>query len=644
MKNSLRGLRGLRGLKGVVLGLAMCGWVGSATGGTPVAPGRENPPTGGTPVAPERARKIKVACIGDSITYGYAMTNRLAECYPTQLQKMLGDGYEVRNFGDPGAGIYLHLKMWDGKTPRAWRLRAEYEKARAFQPDIVVSNLGINDAPFYNQELTPDVKTGRRTVPRGTFRREYEELLTSFLCREKLPRIILWTRLGPCVKKHSLVGSPIPFAMESDLETVANDLGAERLDMYTPLRAIAETDDFCADGIHPEGGACTVIAHETAKAILDCPPEPTFTRQRLFSGFDGKTCKIVPMVATDGAGTALMTWQKLLLKGCDVFYGTYMSRSDDGGRTWSEPVEQSALADTHEGDLRVAHAATPFYNRTKGRWFALGFESLYKNDAEPFQKYVNGRPYQRPLEVSVDAVSGRFTGYKPLPFPLAYTGAMPFGQIAECENGDIIVPFYFSTSDNLNVGPFSVKSSCVTVRYAFGEDGLKVVAAGRPIVAPGLKRGVGEPSAVRFGGKYYLTLRSDERGMIAMSDDGLTFSEPIPWRWEDGCEIGNRNTQQHWLVVGRSLYLAYTRERADNRHVFRTRAPVFMARVDPVRGCLLRETERPLVPELGARLGNFCCCRAGETGSWLVTAEWMQPLGCERYGSDNSLWLIKIDR
>ena len=41
-----------------------------------------------------------------------------------------------------------------------------------------------------------------------------------------------------------------------------------------------------------------------------------------------------------------------------------------------------------------------------------------------------------------------------------------------------------------------------------------------------------------------------------------------------------------------------------------------------------------------ARLGNFCVDFAGSE-SWLVTAEWMQPLGCEKYGSDNSIWLIR---
>ena len=42
---------------------------------------------------------IKVACIGDSITSGFTLLNPCRDSYPSLLQKMLGDGYEVRNFG-----------------------------------------------------------------------------------------------------------------------------------------------------------------------------------------------------------------------------------------------------------------------------------------------------------------------------------------------------------------------------------------------------------------------------------------------------------------------------------------------------------------------------------------------------------------
>jgi len=221
-----------------------------------------------------QAEAIRVACIGDSITYGYAMTNRVAECYPAKLAALLGDGYEVRNFGDPGAGVYTHLKAFDGKGPRAWRLRAEYAKALAFKPQIVVSNLGINDAGEYAKELLPDLKTGKTALASGTFRREYVDLLETFAVGGTRPRFIIWTRLGPCMKRHSLKGSVLPFVMERDLADVAARVGAETLDMYGPLFPYAETADFCADGIHPEGGACAVIARVTARKILRADEGP----------------------------------------------------------------------------------------------------------------------------------------------------------------------------------------------------------------------------------------------------------------------------------------------------------------------------------------------------------------------------------
>ena len=370
-----------------------------------------------------------------------------------------------------------------------------------------------------------------------------------------------------------------------------------------------------------------------ASAPADLPYD--FTRQRLFPGFDGRLCKVQPTIAADGKGTALLAFQKLLLTGSDVFYGQYMSRSADGGKTWSEPVELTALKDTYENGFRVARYATIRYSAKNGRWFGLGNGDLYKDDRVPYQKYENGRPYVWPLYMSVDAARGVYTGYRDLPFPLPYEMAMPFGQALECENGDILVPFYFRPPGK---GP---KSRVVTVRYAFDGDGLKVVRAGMPLVRDDLARGLGEPSLARLGGKVYLTLRSDEMGLWAESGDGLTFTAPRPWTWADGMRLGNRNTQQHWIPAARGLYLSYTREDPANGHVFRNRAPIYMARFDPACGGIVRETERPLVPELGARLGNFCVADvAGE--SWLVTAEWMQPPGCEKYGADNSLWLVKV--
>ena len=76
-----------------------------------------------------------------------------------------------------------------------------------------------------------------------------------------------------------------------------------------------------------------------AMAALSAHGALDFTRQRIFPGFDGRLCKIQPSIATDGKGTTLLGFQKLLLTGSDVFYGQFLSKSVDDGKTWSEPVE-----------------------------------------------------------------------------------------------------------------------------------------------------------------------------------------------------------------------------------------------------------------------------------------------------------------
>ena len=379
--------------------------------------------------------------------------------------------------------------------------------------------------------------------------------------------------------------------------------------------------------------AAPLLAAPQPSTLPDAPYD--FTRQRLFPGFNGKLCKVQPTIATDGKGTALLAFQRLLLTGSDVFYGQFMSKTSDHGKTWSESVELTVLKDTWENGYRVARYATILYSRVNSKWFALGAANLYKDDKVPFQKYVDNRPYCTPLYVSVDAAKGVYTGYKTLPFPIPYEMAMPFGQILECDNGDLILPFYYRPIGGGH------KGRIITVRYAFDGDSLKIVKAGEPIVRDDLARGVGEPSLARLNGKVYLTIRSDEMGLWSESDDGLSFSPPRPWTWTDGELIGNKNTQQHWVASDNALFLTYTRETPTNRHVFRNRAPIFIARFDPASGGIVRDTERPIVPELGARLGNFCVVNF-ERESWLVTAEWMQPRGCEKYGSDNSLWLVKV--
>lgn len=80
--------------------------------------------------------KIKVACVGDSITFGARLEDPSADSYPAQLQKLLGKKYEVKNFGVGGCTLIRKGR------PTVWN---ELPKIMAMNPDVVVISLGTND-------------------------------------------------------------------------------------------------------------------------------------------------------------------------------------------------------------------------------------------------------------------------------------------------------------------------------------------------------------------------------------------------------------------------------------------------------------------------------------------------------------------
>jgi lysophospholipase L1-like esterase len=86
--------------------------------------------------------KIKVACVGDSITAGAGVKDP-ANYYPAQLQKLLGDGYEVKNFGNSGSTM-----LDDGDKP--YKKQKSFTDAVKFAADIVVIKLGTNDSKPQN--------------------------------------------------------------------------------------------------------------------------------------------------------------------------------------------------------------------------------------------------------------------------------------------------------------------------------------------------------------------------------------------------------------------------------------------------------------------------------------------------------------
>jgi hypothetical protein len=193
-------------------------------------------------------------------------------------------------------------------------------------------------------------------------------------------------------------------------------------------------------------------------------------------------------------------------------------------------------------------------------------------------------------------------------------------------------------------------NSRVTVAHC-GFDGKKLSLQkhGNELAVADKTRGLHEPSLTRFGGEYFLTIRNDQRGYVTRSKDGLNYEPIQTWKFDDGADLGNYNTQQHWVTHSDGLFLVYTRRGAKNDHVFRHRAPLFMAQVDPQRLRVIRRTERILVPERGARLGNFGVTHVSADETWVTVSEWMQTWGPNyilplnnKHGSNGSVFVARI--
>lgn len=81
---------------------------------------------------------IKIACIGDSATAGYLYDNSDLESYPSQLQSLMGEKCDVKNFGNSGDMLLKNRHKPYYKTK-------EFTDAIAFNPDIAIIHLGLND-------------------------------------------------------------------------------------------------------------------------------------------------------------------------------------------------------------------------------------------------------------------------------------------------------------------------------------------------------------------------------------------------------------------------------------------------------------------------------------------------------------------
>lgn len=364
----------------------------------------------------------------------------------------------------------------------------------------------------------------------------------------------------------------------------------------------------------------------------------------LSTGFDKQTCWVHPRAgAIPGkVPKVVLTMQKLELTGSDVFHPLNDIRTDDLGKTWTKPVEHAdtlGRRNEPEGTIVGICDFTPKWHAKSKTLLGIGHTVRYQNN-----KVVGNRRRETPYSI-YDEKTRTWTPWVTMAMPEGgkfYNSGAGCVQRVDLANGEILLPIYFQSQE-------AKQYSTTVLRCKFDGKVLTYVEHGSELVVP-VDRGLYEPSLATFQGRYFLTMRNDKAGYVAVSKDGLKFSEPKKWTWDDGSDLGNYNTQQHWVTHSDALYLVYTRRGANNDHVFRHRAPLFMARVDVEKMHIIRATEQVIVPEKGARLGNFGVVEVSEKETWVTVAEWMQtnppnphdytiPM---KYGADNRVYAARI--
>ncbi len=192
--------------------------------------------------------KIRVACIGNSVTYGYGHNTPTETSYPAQLGKMLGERYTVGNFGKSGATLL-------NKGHRPYTQQAEYKAALEFKPDIAIIHLGLNDTdprnwPNYRDQFIPDylalIDTLRKVNPKVEIK----------ICR--MTPIFHWH------KRFKSGTRDWYWQIQEAIEAVAEIAKVELIDFQELLY---NRPDLMPDALHPNEKGATILAERVYTAI-----------------------------------------------------------------------------------------------------------------------------------------------------------------------------------------------------------------------------------------------------------------------------------------------------------------------------------------------------------------------------------------
>lgn len=193
--------------------------------------------------------KIKIACVGDSITYGASIKNRKTHSYPAQLAAQLGDEYEVKNFGSNGATMLDNGDKPYLKTP-------QFKASLKFNPDIVIIKLGTNDSKDINWKHKDNFAPSASKLIAQYQNLTSEKNLSP--SGNKQPRIILCKPTVVIGKGNFNITEKVTRnAVSKQIEQVAFTHELELVDLNLPL---CDKPSLLPDKVHPNAQGAGIIA------------------------------------------------------------------------------------------------------------------------------------------------------------------------------------------------------------------------------------------------------------------------------------------------------------------------------------------------------------------------------------------------
>ncbi len=192
------------------------------------------------------AQPLRVACVGNSITFGSGLRDRQSECYPNQLQMRLGSGYRVENFGVSGATV-----LSTGDVP--YCRQVAYRAALRYKPDLLIIKLGTNDSKAHNREKSS-----------GQFIRDYKNIISSFRKANPGIRIMICLPVPVFGEAFGIRESVLKNEIRPAIEQIAREEKADLIDLFTPLQAHSE---WFPDKVHPDASGAAKIAAVVFEAI-----------------------------------------------------------------------------------------------------------------------------------------------------------------------------------------------------------------------------------------------------------------------------------------------------------------------------------------------------------------------------------------